>query len=161
MISCVYTAQKTKKTKTWKEGFIKSNGNYISLFDYEKNCIYEGRIPFIAEEMETFKYLIYVEDPNFLTQNDKTELKKNSSQENINKKCDESIFKRKKISTKKKDYIKEEATVEKIFLNQEQVNDDSSDNLKLNIETVDELKPNDDDEIAKGRTNDEVLNLFK
>lgn len=62
MICCVYTADKNKKNKIWKEGFASTKGNRMTVYNGDRKflcsfCYGPGR-----QEYETPRYLVYIEE---------------------------------------------------------------------------------------------------
>lgn len=72
MHKCVFTSQKTKKSKKWIDGYIVKKERGIILYDEEKKQIYKSTAFKILEDsnIEVSMYLIYVEDlDEFLNEN--------------------------------------------------------------------------------------------
>ncbi|ADM12181.1 uncharacterized protein Eint_090520 [Encephalitozoon intestinalis ATCC 50506] len=61
MIRCVYTMQKHKKLKTWMDGFIEQKGKRIHLYNTDMVKIDSLVASCLDNEMETPKYLLYIE----------------------------------------------------------------------------------------------------
>lgn len=63
MLPCIYTAQKNKKQKSWKDGYIRTgkNGCYF-LHDHEKKVITSFKQKYLTNEFQIANYLIYIED---------------------------------------------------------------------------------------------------
>eukprot|EP00866_Antonospora_locustae_P000964 jgi/Antlo1/964/1464 len=62
MICCVYTADKNKKNKVWKEGFASTKGNKMTVYSCDRKflcsfCYGPGK-----QEYETSRYLVYIEE---------------------------------------------------------------------------------------------------
>ncbi|KAK6089282.1 hypothetical protein P3W45_001755 [Vairimorpha bombi] len=63
MYPCIYTKDKKKKLKTWLEGFYKYTDNKLSVYDSEKKLVCT-KVTKLDNEIDTFKYLVYIEDLN-------------------------------------------------------------------------------------------------
>lgn len=61
MLECTYTKDKLKKSKSWKDGYLKVQNNKIHLFDEDRKKIYTASFKFLSEEMVLPGYLIYCE----------------------------------------------------------------------------------------------------
>jgi hypothetical protein len=62
MIACVYTSQKQKKAKTWRDGYVKVAGKKLSLYDTDGMLLCSSAATAINGEIETPRYLIFVEN---------------------------------------------------------------------------------------------------
>ncbi|AFN83669.1 hypothetical protein EROM_090520 [Encephalitozoon romaleae SJ-2008] len=61
MIRCVYTAQKSKKLKTWIDGFVEHKGKRLYLYNSDMMKIDSSLASALDNEMETYKYLVYID----------------------------------------------------------------------------------------------------
>ncbi|KAF7683414.1 Protein ZGRF1 [Astathelohania contejeani] len=135
MIECIYTNQKKKKQKLWKDGFIMLVNNKMSLYDEEKKKIYTFVCKEIMPEIETAQYLIYIDNMG------------NIVDSGCNKEINDNIDERNNIN-----YMSS-------------VNNRSNINVKNNLDSTNNDDTSDDDAIKpsyiKGRSKDEILDLFK
>lgn len=64
MFECVFTNQKTKKSKKWSDGKIEVNGNMLKLFNEEGRMISSSNFVVSDDSLETRTYLIYSDQYN-------------------------------------------------------------------------------------------------
>lgn len=78
MISCLYTTQRTKKVKSWNDGYFKYNSDSKSiLFDYEQKVLYKFKLKKLEDEFSMGIYLIQLEDLNSINK-EETNTQKNN-----------------------------------------------------------------------------------
>ncbi|CAD27023.1 hypothetical protein [Encephalitozoon cuniculi GB-M1] len=73
MMRCVYTTQKHKKLKTWMDGFAEMKGKRLHLYDSDMVEIHNSIVSALNNEMEIFKYLVYIESFENLEENGERE----------------------------------------------------------------------------------------
>lgn len=144
MIKCIYTTQKQKKLKTWLDGFIKVRGKKFCLYDVDKTSIHSSITTSLDNEIETARYLIYVESFDDSSEEGREtseeKIQGNSTQDRIEKcKGDpENRFKRRRGCIKKQESPKDMESM-------------------LGIDQGDKESVL----ISKGRTEEEIIKLFK
>lgn len=62
MICCVYTADKNKKNKIWKEGFASTKGNKMTVYSDDRKFLCSFCYGPDQREYETSRYLVYIEE---------------------------------------------------------------------------------------------------
>lgn len=62
LISCVYTADKNRKLKRWKDGFIRAVNGKVTIYNDEKKAICSFCSRRVKQEYETPGYIVYIED---------------------------------------------------------------------------------------------------
>lgn len=66
MIGCVYTADKNKKNKVWKEGFASTKGSKMTVYSGDRKFLCSFWCGPGKQEYETPRYLVYIEERDVL-----------------------------------------------------------------------------------------------
>lgn len=70
MLTCVYTSDKNKKYKSWKDGYIKINEDICILYDEFKVKLTSFKQKYFENDIETGMYLIYIEEQQIKPKDD-------------------------------------------------------------------------------------------